>query len=118
MREAGILAAAGVVALSTMVDRLAEDHANAHRLAEGLANIPGIEIDPKTVQTNLVFFDVTSPVGAPTLVAGLRDRGASCMVSHGRRIRMGTHYGIERSDIEHTLRAVQEILVGVPVGAR
>jgi threonine aldolase len=118
MREAGVIAAAGLVALKTMVDRLAEDHANAHRLAEGLAEIPGIEIDPATVQTNLVFFDVNSPVGAPGLVAGLRERGVSCLVSSGRRIRMVTHYGIERADVEHTLRAVREILVGVPVGAR
>jgi threonine aldolase len=118
MREAGVIAAAGVVALTTMVERLAEDHANARRLAGGLAEIPGIEIDPGSVQTNLVFFDVTAPLGAPGLVAGLRERGVSCMVNYGRRIRMVTHYGIERSDIEHTLRAIQEILVGVPVGAR
>ncbi len=118
MREAGIIAAAGVVALNTMIDRLAEDHANAKRLAEGLALIPGIEIDPKSVHTNLVFFDVVSPVGAAGLVAGLRQRGVSCMVSYGRRIRMVTHYGIERSDVEQTLDAIRDVLVGVPVGAR
>jgi threonine aldolase len=118
MREAGVIAAAGVVALTTMVDRLAEDHANARLLAAGLAEIPGVEIDPESVQTNLVFFDVTSPVGAPGLVAGLRERGVSCLVSGGSRIRMVTHYGIERADIEHTLRAAHKILVGVPVGAR
>jgi threonine aldolase len=118
MREAGIIAAAGIVALTSMVDRLADDHANARRLAEGLADIPGIEIEPKTVQTNLVFFDVTAPLGAASLVSGLRERGIGCLVSYGLRIRMVTHYGIERSDVEKTLQAVREVLVGVPVGAR
>ena len=56
MRQAGILAAAGIVALNEMVDRLAEDHANARRLADGLANIPGIAIEPETVETNILFF--------------------------------------------------------------
>src|SRR5262249_27602001 len=105
-------------ALTTMVDRLADDHANARHLAEGLAEIPGIKIDPKMVQTNLVFFDVTAPLGAAALVAGLREYGVACLVSYGSRIRMVIHHGIERSDIDRTVRAVREVLVGVPVGAR
>ena len=118
MRQAGFIAAAGIYSLTTMVDRLAEDHANARLLAEGLAEIPGIQIDPNRPRTNLVFFDVTAPMGVVGLAARLREYGVICNASYGQKIRMVPHYGIERSDIEHTLRAVREILVGVPVGAR
>ena len=118
MRQAGFIAAAGIYSLSTMVDRLAEDHANARLLAEGLAEIPGIQIDPNRPRTNLVFFDVTAPIGVVGLATRLRDYGVICNASYGQKIRMVPHYGIERSDIEHTLRAVREILVGIPVGAR
>ncbi len=118
MRQAGIIAAAGIVALQTMIDRLAEDHANARLLAEGLAEIPGIDIDPKRSRTNLVFFDVIAPIGAADLVARLRELNVRCNVSYGQRIRMVSHYGIDRDDIVRTVRAVREVLVGVPVGAR
>jgi threonine aldolase len=101
-----------------MVDRLAEDHENARILAKGLAEIPGIAIDANKARTNLVFFDVSAPLGAAGLVARLREHGVLCGVGYGQRIRMVTHYGIERSDVEHTLQAVRNILVGVPVGAR
>ena len=118
MRQAGVLAAAGIVSLTTMVDRLAEDHANARRLAEGLSEIPGIEIDQSGARTNLVFFDVSAPMGAAGLVTRLRDHGVICTSGYFNRIRMVPHYGVDRADIEHTLRAIREILVGVPVGAR
>jgi threonine aldolase len=118
MRQAGIIAAAGIVSLTTMVDRLAEDHANAKLLVEGLAQIPGIQIDPNRPRTNLVFFDVTAPMGAAGLVTRLREYGIICNSSYGQRIRMVPHYGIERSDIERTIRAIQEVLQGVPVGVR
>jgi threonine aldolase len=62
MRQAGVLAAAGIVALEKMIDRLAEDHANARRLAEGLADIPGVTVDLDRVQTNLIFLNVTPEV--------------------------------------------------------
>src|SRR5438034_11781723 len=101
MREAGIIAAAGVVALNTMIDRLAEDHENARLLADGLAVIPGVEIDPSKVRTNLVFFDVTSPVGAVGLAARLREQGVLCSAGRGSsRIRWVTHSGIEREHAE------------------
>ena len=64
MRQAGIIAAGGVYALRHNVKRLAEDHANAKRLAEGLAALPGVRLDPASVETNLVFFDLTSPLAA------------------------------------------------------
>lgn len=118
MREAGIIAAAGIVALSTMVERLAEDHANARVLAEGLAEIPGVSIDPDQVRTNLVFFEVDAPIGAAGLIARLRDDGVLGGLSGPNRIRMVTHFGIERSDVERVARLVRESLVGVPIGAR
>lgn len=118
MREAGIIAAAGVVALGSMVDRLAEDHANARVLAEGLAEIPGIDIDPEQVQTNLVFFGVSAPLGAAALVARLREGGVYAGLSGPNRVRMVTHFGVERADVERAVRLVRESLVGVPVGAR
>src|SRR6185503_4240324 len=67
MRQAGIIAAGGVFALQHHVKRLAEDHANARRLAEGLAALPGVVLDAASVETNLVFFELTGSVDAPTL---------------------------------------------------
>jgi threonine aldolase len=116
MRQAGIIAAAGIYALNHMVDRLADDHVNARVLAEGLAEIPGIEIDLEKVQSNLVFFRVSAPLGAGGLITRLRERGVWC--AGGDRIRMVTHYGIERADVERAVREVVDILVGAPVGAR
>src|SRR5215813_2226277 len=75
MRQAGIIAAGGIWALRHHVKRLAEDHANARRLAEGLAALSGISLDPATVETNLVFFDVTGSIDAPKAVSGLLARG-------------------------------------------
>lgn len=116
MRQAGIIAAAGIVALNTMVDRLAEDHDNARLLAEGLAELPGLRLDPTTVRTNIVIFDVTAAIGASGLAARLKDRGILCSLPGPNRIRMVTHYGIVRSDIERALQAAREVLVGVTVG--
>ena len=106
MRQAGVLAAAGIVALNTMVDRLADDHANAGRLARGLAEIPGISIDPESLPTNLVFFEVVD--GDPAeLARRLSDQG----IKGGapvRRWRLVTHYGIDSADIDHALGVIDE----------
>ncbi len=119
MRQAGVIAAAGIVALNTMIDRLAEDHENARILAHGLAEIPGISIDPEKVQTNLIFLQITSPLGAAGLAARLRERNVLAGGSAAsNRMRLVIHYGIERADVERVVREVREILVGVPVGAR
>ena len=119
MRQAGVIAAAGIVALNTMIDRLADDHENARILARGLAEIPGIALDPEKVQTNLVFLQITSPLGAAGLVARLREQNVLTVGSAtSNRLRLVTHYGIERADVERVVREVREILVGVPVGAR
>ena len=107
MRQSGVLAAAGIVALNEMVDRLADDHANARYLAEGLSRIPGIDVDPSVVQTNILFCKHRS-IDTAKLVGGLRERGVLCSMVHGR-VRMLTHYGIERDDIDYALDTIREV---------
>jgi threonine aldolase len=110
MRQAGIMAAAGVVALRTMIERLAEDHKNARVLAEGLLQL-GLEIDMEAVQTNMVFFQVPSEMmEANTFVQHLGKSGVRVNPPVGRRIRMVTHYGITREDIEYTMQVVKEVI--------
>jgi threonine aldolase len=107
MRQAGILAAAGIVALNEMVDRLHEDHLNAKALAEGLAEIPGFEIDPRDVETNILFVKIVDPRVDPSrLAAELQDQGIRIAAGRSPRIRLVTHYGIERADIERVLTAI------------
>jgi threonine aldolase len=102
MRQAGILAAAGIVALNEMVERLAEDHANARRLAEGLTRIQGISVDPAAVESNMVFFD--APDGENTrLVEAVAAEGVLFSGSDDGRIRAVTHYGISGEDIDAAL---------------
>ena len=107
MRQAGFLAAAGIIALETMVERLADDHSNAKRLALGLSAIPGISIDPDRVHTNLVFFDIEkSDKGAlAKQLENLGIRGGSS----GSRWRFVTHYGITSDDIDYALESVNKI---------
>lgn len=111
MRQAGVLAAAGIVALETMVDRLAEDHANARRLAEGLACLPGIVLDPARVVTNIVLFGLTpDTLSAAEFVAGLAAQGVKMGAIGPHQVRAVTHYGIEAQDIEYTLAVARAIL--------
>ncbi len=109
MRQAGVLAAAGIVALETMIDRLADDHVNAKRLAEGLADIPGIALDPACIKTNIVFFDVRT-MPAAQLVERLAREGVLMGAAGEKRIRAVTHYGIEREDIEEALKVVERVI--------
>jgi threonine aldolase len=113
MGQAGVFAAAGMVALNEMVDRLAEDHANARRLADGLADVPGAVVDPQHVETNIVYFElrVDHPTAAE-LVARLREHGLVIGAARGRRFRLVTHYGIEAADIDRALFAFEQALVG------
>ncbi len=110
MRQAGVIAAAGIVALETMIDRLADDHANAKRLAEGLADIPGIALDPACIKTNIVFFDLRNGMTAAQLVERLTREGVLMGAAGEQRIRAVTHYGIEREDIEETLMITQKVM--------
>lgn len=111
MRQAGVLAAAGIVAIEQMVDRLAEDHANAKHLAAGLAQLPSIALEAARVQTNIVIFDL-APGGfsAADLVRDLSARGIKIGAIGGRRFRAVTHHGIERADIEYTVSTFEQVL--------
>jgi len=110
MRQAGILAAAGVVALETMVDRLADDHSRARRLAEGLALLPGISVGP--VHTNILYFslDASCPLDGAGLAAALHERGILLPNRGPRSFRAVTHCWISDADVECTLTAVAEIV--------
>jgi threonine aldolase len=109
MRQTGVLAAAGLVALDTMVDRLAEDHTNARTLAEGLAEMPGVSCDLTRVQTNLVYFDVTKLTGAQ-FQEECRRRGLLGEALDPQRVRFVTHYAITPADIQAALEICQEVL--------
>ena len=119
MRQAGILAAAGIVALTEMVQRLAEDHANASKLASGLANIREIIVSPETVETNIVFFGIRGGDGQPADVTPFVEAAARAgvVLSGGDdgRIRAVTHYGISAADIDRALAAIAQITSGITV---
>jgi threonine aldolase len=111
MRQAGVLAAAGIVALETAEDRLAQDHANARRLAEGLARLPGIIVDPAQVPTNIVIFEMALAAPSPAdLVAGLSAQGVKVSGIGGRRLRAVTHSGISAEDIDYAVDAATAVL--------
>lgn len=111
MRQVGVLAAAGIVALTTMVDRLAEDHANARRLAEGLATLPGLHVDAALVTTNIVIAEMEPAAISPRLFASaLAERGVRVNPIEGRRFRAVTHRGIADQDIDYTLTAAAKVL--------
>ena len=109
MRQVGVLAAAGLVALDHMVDRLADDHANARTLAEGLSELPGVRCDLGRVQTNLVFFDLDS-MPAPRFKDECTKRGLLSDIVGSRRMRFVTHYGIDTEDIQSALKICEEVL--------
>jgi threonine aldolase len=113
MRQVGILAAAGMIALEDSPRVLPDDHANAKRLAEGVAALRGISINPETVQTNIVIFDV-SATGKTTaeISQGLKKQGVLANGINAREMRMVTHYDVHRDDIEATLKAMQMVVGG------
>ena len=105
MRQAGIIAAAGIVCLEDMIERLAEDHANARKLAKGLTGIPGLEVDTSNPETNLVYVQVTE--GDPVeLSRKLAAQGILCGKPE-RQWRLVTHYGITSSDIDQTINVIE-----------
>lgn len=117
MRQVGVLAAAGLVALTSMVNRLGEDHARARRLAAGLAELPGVELNPDRVLTNIIVAtlrDAGESDGGPAarFVAGMRERGVLCGAFGTRQIRLVTHYEITDGDVEAALEAARATLAG------
>ncbi|MBW8039665.1 MAG: low-specificity L-threonine aldolase [Planctomycetes bacterium] len=112
MRQAGIIAAAGIVAMEQMVERLKEDHANARRLAEGIDQIEGLSIDVAASKTNIIYFDLISDrIDIESFVKQLEKKGIRLLHIGGpRRCRVVTHYGIEAEDIDVTLKALKEVI--------
>jgi len=111
MRQAGIMAAAGIVALRSMIDRLSEDHENARALAEALIKL-GCKIDLETVQTSMVFFEPPLEItDVKRFVKDLDKLGVRVNTPpSGRRVRMVTHYGIIREDIDYTIQTVEKVI--------
>jgi threonine aldolase len=119
MRQAGVIAAAALVALETMRDRLAEDHANARSLAEGLAAIQGIRIDPARTVTNIVSFEVDpSAMDAGMFQRSCAERGLriSRYLGNSPRLRMVTHNDVTRASVEAALAVMSDVLAGARRG--
>jgi len=112
MRQAGIIAAAGVIALDSMVDRLEEDHLRANRLAEGLAKLPGIQLTKGSPNTNMVFFKLDPACGLDngSLIAEMKARGVLINDTNDAEIRLVTHNDVDNDAIERCLEAFREIL--------
>jgi threonine aldolase len=110
-RQAGIIAAAGIYAIEKMSLRLQEDHENARALAEGIAEIPGLVVDLSTVQTNIVVVELAAGrLTQAELVERLRERGVLVVPWPKGRIRLVTHYGVERRHIEQALQIIGDVM--------
>jgi threonine aldolase len=110
MRQAGIIAAAGIVALDKMVDRLADDHRNARIMAEGCAKADGLKVDLARVQSNMVVLDVNEVTSDEMLFCSkLKEKGVLTGSVGKGRIRLVTHYGIERVDVDKALDVIRNV---------
>jgi threonine aldolase len=112
MRQAGVLAAAGIVALECMVERLAEDHARARKLAKGLDNLPGLVLENPIPASNMVFASLPpeTSINAAGLASRIAQHNVKVGVAGSRRLRMVTHYWIDDAAIERTIAAFQTVL--------
>ena len=112
MRQVGVLAAPGIIALTEMVDRLKDDHVRAKALARGISGLPGISIDPATVETDIVIFGFDHPkITAPALLEKMKERGILALAIFGG-IRMVTHKDVGDMDVDRAIRAFRDILAG------
>jgi threonine aldolase len=109
MRQAGVIAAAGIVALETMLDRLAEDHANARRLAQGLAGIKGIRLVQDDIPTNIVMFDLSPESSVVEFMEGLDRAGVKIGLRDGRPFRAVTNRMVSSSDIDEALTRIEAV---------
>lgn len=112
MRQAGVLAAAGLIALEEMPARLGEDHANARLLAEAVAGLPGVRIKLEQVQTNIVIFALDGVQTAAEVVAGLRERGVLASAVGPRAVRFVTHFDVSREQCERAAAVAREVIGG------
>lgn len=113
MRECGIIAAAGIVALEEMIERLQDDHVNARLLAEGIDRIKGLSIDVKNIRTNIVYFDFNHKgLSTEEFFNRLENRGVKFLRTGPSRFRMVTHYGITSEDINAVLKTLDDVMGG------
>ena len=111
MRQAGVLAAAGIVALNEMVNRLAEDHANAKKLAAGLSEIPGLSIDPDQIHTNIIYFGVErEDLTSAEFTQQVDAAGVRMLPMGPQKVRAVTHYHITPEDIDQALKVISKIM--------
>jgi threonine aldolase len=110
MRQAGVLAAAGIIALEESPKVLARDHENARYLAQALAALPGVRLDPTKVATNIVMFDVDGRSTAADVCDALRERGVLASAFGPQLVRMVTHYDVDRTGIDRAISAMQAIV--------
>ncbi len=110
MRQVGILAAAGLIALTESPKTLHVDHENARLLAEGVANLPGVSIDAEQVRTNIIIFDVSETGKTSAEIVSELKENEILAIPFGKAIRMVTHYGVSRADIEKTLHVLSSII--------
>ncbi|NIM59910.1 MAG: aminotransferase class I/II-fold pyridoxal phosphate-dependent enzyme [Candidatus Aminicenantes bacterium] len=111
MRQVGVLAAPGIVALTEMVDRLAEDNERAKKLALAIAELPGVSLNPDHVETNIIIFGFDHPkITIPELLAKLKEEGILALETSGKRVRFVTHKDIDDNDIDKTISAFRKIL--------
>ena len=109
-RQAGVLAAPGLLALTEMTRRLGDDHANARYLAEQLAGVPGVVVDPDSVHINLVWFDVPESVASVVLTDALAAVGIKANGPYGGRMRLATHWQVGRDAIDTAVEAIRRVL--------
>jgi len=110
MRQVGVLAAPGIIALTEMVDRLKDDHVRAKALARGISGLPGIQIDPSTVETDIVIFGFDHPtISVPALLEKMKERGILALAIFGG-IRMVTHKDVGDEDVERAIQAFRDVL--------
>ncbi len=113
MRQAGHMAAAGIVALEEMIPRLAEDHENARYLAEMLAGLPIIKVDASRVESNMIVFGLDqAKMTRGQFIQAMEDRGVKVSAAGKARMRMITHLGISRDDVEYAARVAREVVGG------
>jgi threonine aldolase len=109
MRQAGVIAAAGIVALETRIDRLAEDHANARKLAVGLAKIQGITLAKEKAPTNIVIFDLAQPFPVAEFLMKLDSQGVKVVRFGNHRLRAVTHRMVSAADIDYALTQIERV---------
>jgi len=109
MRQAGVIAAAGIVALETMVDRLAEDHANARKLEAGLTQIRGITLAQEKIATNIVIFDLVQSFPVAEFITKLDSHGVKVVRFGNHRLRAVTHRMVSADDIDYALTKIEQV---------